>query len=311
MRNFGFRKKSQNFLPLLLLNIYEKSDTFFAMFFGKKSFSLCFIFLFFASILFAQNLTEAENNLIQKTLDARLKTRLYQNEDDAIEYMKDFRKSLEASGELENISEQAVLIIDNMINIEIYNYMYQKDMYSDSLKSFITTQYNKIVDFQKKESESEYSPWFYFSSGDIINSSMQFLSQGTAIKLGLQEKDDYDEVLTANPTLSFGLINAALWYFFAPAIGGGSKKTAFSYFERSLKSATSDYEKFYSRIYLSQIFFEDNDFEACENLLKECDEILPENVYTSFIRFLNKNNYSLLCYTNNREKVEKKLGIQK
>ena len=49
--------------------------------------------------------------------------------------------------------------------------------------------------------------------------------------------------------------------------------------------------------------------QSCEKLLKECDEILPENVYTAFIRLINKNNYSLLFYTNNREKVEKKLGI--
>lgn len=279
------------------------------MFSGKKSFLVCLVFIFLTSFLFAQNLTEEENSLIQKTLDARLKTRLYHNEDDAIEYMKDFKKSLEASGELNNISEQAVLIIDNMINIEIYNYMYQKDMHSENLKPFITSQYDKIVAFQKNNSVAEFSPWFYFSSGDIINSSMQFLSQGTAIKLGLQEKDDYDEVLKENPTLSFGLINAALWYFFAPSIGGGSKKTAFSYFERSLKSAACDYEKFYSRIYLSQLLFEEKDFEACEKLLKECDEILPENVYTAFIRLINKNNYSLLFYTNNREKVEKKLGI--
>lgn len=280
------------------------------MFYGKKFF-LGFVFLFFVSPFFAQNLNDDETGLIQKTLDARLHTRVFDNEDDAIKYMQDFRQSLEDSGELENVSEQTVLIIDNMINLEIYNYMYQKDMYSDNLKTFITDQYNKNVDFEETQKNVSYSPWYYFSRGDIYNSTMQFLAQSTAIKIGLQEKDDYDQLVESNPEMSFGLINTALWYFFAPGIGGGSKKTALSYFERSLKSAACDYERFYSRVYLSQVLFEDKNYDECSRLLKECDEILPENVYTAFIRFLNNNNYSLLTYTNNREKVEKKLGIQK
>ena len=138
---------------------------------------------------------------------------------------------------------------------------------------------------------------------------MQFIPQATAIKLGLKEKDEYDSVVEKNPSLAFGRINRALWYYFAPAIGGGSKTVAKADFEKAVECAASDYEKFYSRIYLSQVYYDDGNLSDCKKLLEECDKILPGNVYTSFIRFLNDNKYSLLFYTNNREKVEKKLGL--
>lgn len=274
-----------------------------------KKLSVIFVIfaaLFFTS-LYANDFSESENALIYRTLDARLKTRLCKNEDEAISQMKAFRDSLEKENVFAKVSDEVSLILINMINLEIYNYMYQKDMNSSELKPFIITQYDKITDFQNKNKSDTLSAWFYLSSGDVMNSSMQFLSQSAAIKIGLQEKSDYDLITEKNPEFSFAKINRGLWYYFAPAIGGGSKKIAKEDFLAAVKYATSDYERFYSRVYLSQLYYDDGMKNDCTILLDECDRILPENSYIPFIRFLNENEYSLLYYTNNREKVEKKL----
>ncbi|MBR1640649.1 MAG: hypothetical protein IJ688_14840 [Treponema sp.] len=271
-----------------------------------KSFFLA-LFIFISSNF---SLSADNAQLVHRVLDARLKTRLCQSSEEAIDFMDSFRKSLEAEGLFSSLDEETGLVIDNMIALERYNYMYEKNLSSSDLKPFILSQYDKINAYKDshEDKKSDFSAWFILSSGDVINSSMQFLPQSTAIKQGLREKDEYDKVVEKNPDLSFGLINAALWYYFAPAIGGGSKATAKNYFERAVKSASCDYEGFYSRIYLSQVYFDEGDKDSAEKLLDECDEILNGTKYVSFIRYLNQNDFSLMYYTNNREKVEKKLN---
>ena len=283
----------------------------------KSMKKLSFIFVitlaiqFFApSFLQAQvksSLSENEKQLIIRTMDARLSTRLCSTPDEAIKKMEEYKNSLNL--DKVSLSEEAYLIIENMIILEEYNYMYAKNMKSPELKPFILAQYQKIADFKSAHEGQTFTPWFCLSAGDVINSSMQFIPQGTAISLGLKEKEEYDSIVKSSSDLSFGYINAGLWYYFAPAIGGGSRKIADQYFKNAVKIASNNYEKFYSRIYLSQLYFEDGNFVTCQALLSECDEILPGNLYTPFIRFLNDSKYSLLYYTNNREKVERKIGI--
>ena len=275
----------------------------------KKAFSFFVILFCVIFSITSKDFSENENNLIFKTLDARLQTRLYETPGKAISSLNEFKAAIEADADYINAGEEVKFVVQNMIVLETYNYMYAEDMNSKELKPYILEQYEKIENFEKLHKSEEFSAWFYLTSGDVINSSMQFIPQATAIKLGLKEKDEYDSVVEKNPSLAFGRINRALWYYFAPAIGGGSKTVAKADFEKAVECAAADYEKFYSRIYLSQVYYDDGNLSDCKKLLEECDKILPVNVYTSFIRFLNENKYSLLFYTNNREKVEKKLGL--
>ncbi len=268
----------------------------------RRFFTFSFILFGAFFTLFSQDL-----NLIHRVLDARLQTRLCDSPDQAIAAMDSFRSSLEKEGLLNNSNTEANLIIDNMIALERYNYMYEKNMAGPDLKPFILAQYDKINNFKDSCDDSNFSHWFVLSSGDIINSSMQFLSQATAIKQGLREKEEYDLVVKENPKMAFALINSALWYYFAPAIGGGSRTIAKSYFQRALDCSACDYESYYSRVYLSQVLYDEDDKAQAKKLLDQCDEILPGTNYIAFIRYLNDNNFSLMYYINNRDKVEKKL----
>ena len=77
---------------------------------------------------------------------------------------------------------------------------------------------------------------------------------------------------------------------------------------KAVENASNDYEKFYSRIFYSQMLYDLGQKEECNKLLDECDEILKGNVYTESIRYVNNNGFSFLYYNNNRDKVEKKIG---
>lgn len=259
--------------------------------------------------MYSEDLTSAEVSAIQKVMDSRLKIRNYENIDDALKFLNEDQKNFEASSEYKALGNEARLIVENMYILEKYSCMYQKNMKSPELKPYILAQYDKINEYKDSNEGKDFSPYFILSSGDVINSSMQFIPQSLAIKQGLREKDEYDKLVNENPKLSFGFINRGLWYYFAPSIGGGSKSVGKTDFQKAVECAACDYEKFYSRIYLSQVYFDEGDKSKAASLLSECDNILPGNVYTSFIRKLNANNYSLLYYTNNREKVDKKLGL--
>ena len=261
------------------------------------------LILFNVNNVFAQNV-----QLIHRVLDARLSTRLCKTTDEAIAKMDALKADLIKERVLKNQNTEEELIVENMIHLERYNYMYEKDMKSAELKPFILAQYDKINAYKDSNPDLNYSPWFILSSGDVINSSMQFIPQATAIKMGLREKDEYDKVVKENPKISFALINSALWYYFAPAIGGGSKSIAKDEFKNAVEYAQCDYERFYSRVFLSQIYYDEGKKDECKTLLDECDKILSGNVYIPFIRMLNNAGYSLLYYTTNREKVDKKLG---
>ena len=80
------------------------------------------------------------------------------------------------------------------------------------------------------------------------------------------------------------------------------------YFSRASECAANNYEKFYAYVYYSQFLYENNEMETCEKYLKKAEELLPDNRWTPFIRKMNKKSYSVLDYSNNRDKIEKKIA---
>ncbi len=275
----------------------------------KRAYSILFLVicnLFILSPVFSES-----KDFLTRVLNAKLHTRVCENPEEALVYLKNFKAELEAENAFADKDSVDCITLSNLLNNEIYIYMYETDASTQELKDFILAQYNEIEAWKENHGEDEYTQWFILSTWDVVNQTMQFIPQTTAIRLGLKEKQEYDSLVKNYPDFSFGYMNAALWYYFAPGIGGGSKSTAIEYFKKSVETASYDYEKFYSRIFYSQTLYDKGDKETCKRLLKECDAVLPNNVYTPFIRFLNDNGFSLLYYTNNRDKVEKKIGKYK
>ena len=99
-------------------------------------------------------------------------------------------------------------------------------------------------------------------------------------------------------------INLGLWYYFAPAVGGGSKAKAGEYFLKAAESGQSDFEKFLAFVYLSQVEFYSGKKDECESHLNEAEKILPENSFTAFVRYVNNAGFSYIEYTDKRAKVQ-------
>lgn len=261
------------------------------------------IFLFSGLMIFA--LSPAEDEYIQKILSFRLSLRTYASADEAIEKIHEFEESQRE--EIGRLGEEARLVSENMLRTAEYNCEYEKDVKSKKLEKILRATFEKILAHNESHKKEGLSDIFIISSADIINSMVQFLPMSEAMKLGLQEKKDYDAVLEKNPEMSLALINSALWYYFAPSFAGGSTKKAEGLFRNAVKYASNDYEKYYSAIYLSQFLFEQKDFSNAGVYLSDAEKILPGARYVPFIRKINSLGFSLYDFNDNRkrEKVQK------
>lgn len=273
----------------------------------KKCLFLGAVFFSVFIPVFADKFTSFDDSIINQVMDFRFNARSYESPDRVIKETKAFHKQMLEPEIQQQLSSEAKITVENILNLVEYSAMYEKDPQNPELKPFILHQYKLIEEWNNCHPAEQANPYYTLTAGDVINSSMQFLPQTQAIKLGLEEKKNYNFVIEQNPDFSFGYINTALWYYYAPAIGGGSSATAKEYLEKAVNCAKSLYEKFYSNIYLSQFFFEKKDMNLCEKYLSEAEKLLPSNRYTAFIRKINKINYSILFYNSNREKVDTKL----
>jgi len=267
--------------------------------------------LFSVLVLFQASAKEfgpEENALIQKIFDFRLRLRTLDTEDECIEKIIEYRNSL--SDEMKTFSEEAQITCTNMLSTAQYNCEYAKDMKSPNMEKILRPQYEKIIQFTRADKASDPNPWFILTSADILNSMMQFLPQSESIKIGLQEKKDYADVIKKNPTMSFAYTLSGWWYYYAPAIGGGSKKLSKDFFISALKYAKSDYDKFYGNINLAQFYFEEKNTAECEKLMEEAEKILSGTRYVQFLKSINAIGYSLFDYNMNsrRDKINQKLA---
>lgn len=275
----------------------------------KKFYILFLIFLLFINNIFPkENLSDKENSYINNILDFRLQLRTYNNIDECLVNLEKYQNEIYKSSDYKNFDEETKLIIDNLLTVAKFNCIYENNIHDNQLKPLILNQFEKIIEYNEQVTLENRNKWYNVTAYDVINTSLQFLPTKDAIIYGLEEKDSYNFMMKKYPDFSYLFINSGLWYMFAPAFGGGSDEKALNYFRNAIYSASSNYESYYANIYMSQLLFERKMYEESEKFLNKADLIIPGNKYIKFIKKLNDNGYSLYYYTNNKEKVDKKLG---
>ena len=154
----------------------------------------------------------------------------------------------------------------------------------------------------------ESTGWLYATAGDILSSSLQYLSIKKAMQEGLTIKKYYDMALEEDPGFVFCLINIGQWYFHAPVVSGGGKGKALNAFKKAESSAKNDIELYYAKLYLSQSYYEDGNKKKAAELLEECEALLPGSGSVKLFKKLNENGYHYFEYPENRRKIDSKLA---
>lgn len=294
--------------------IYSVTDNYF---FFVSNYIIVMKFPFFLFFLFTlfpvsaiANLNPYENECLEFVTDFRWKLASCEKSSSEIymecenlkaQYQNDFNE--------EKISNEVLLCIENILTWESFNYLYNEDNENcGNLKEMITSQYEKIRAYFKKTGNNGHSKWLYVTAGDILSSSLQYLSIKKAMQEGLTIKKYYDRALEEEPGFVFCLINIGQWYFHAPVVSGGGKGKAMDAFKKAETSAQTDVEKYYAKLYLSQSFYEDGKKARAAELLDECEQLLPGSSSVKLFKKLNENGYHYFEYPENRRKIDSKLA---
>lgn len=274
----------------------------------KKIFALCLLFASFFAFADIQ-MSEFENSFMEEITNFRWRLALCASNDEKALLCDKFSEYTNSENVSENLSEEILLSANNILTWEKYNALYEKNPDDKSLEEFLTAQYKKIRAYFKANKKKEHSKWLYVTSGDILSSSLQYLSLKTAMTEGLTIKKYYDNALEADSDFVFCLINIGQWYFHAPVISGGGKGKAFKAFLHAEEVSKTEAEKYYAKLFLSQSFYEDGQKQKAAELLDECEKLLPGSKTVEFYKLLNENGYYYFEYPQNRKKINKKLGL--
>ncbi len=160
--------------------------------------------------------------------------------------------------------EQEKLIFQTLVYIERYenfNSRSNRAEYRKQAKELMKRNHH-IIDSRGFEKTSK---WTYYLSGDITSYYMTRSIPATLL-YGLRVKSWYQEAIKKDKYMPMPNVSLGNWYFFAPGIMGGSKKTAGECYKRALEGAKVTGEKYLIYLYYSQYLFDKKDKKAASYL---------------------------------------------
>lgn len=270
----------------------------------RKLFSIVFLFLLVEfSVCANSTLNTHDEKAVNDVMQFRL-TLLSLDCSTACNKITAYKQTALSDAEL---SEQAKLIIESFLILEQFNYIYEANQKDERLKDLILPQVKKLDDFIEANEATGINKWLYTIAGDTISCSMGFMPVGEAMKRGLVIKTYYLKAIEQDASFSYALMNAGQWFFQAPAIGGGSKDKAREYFERSVRSAKTPAEVFYSNAFLSQSRFDDGKKSEAAELLQKAESISPKSYLVDKMTKVNQLGYHYFYYIMHRKEIDKKI----
>lgn len=270
-----------------------------------------FSILIFAPRSFALDFPEYENSILQEVFRVRLEARKFSTNSESLEFVRNSRAKILSDSALEKISDEAKITFENFFVWEEFHFLWEENPEDSEAWKLLENQYEKNLRWKSSHPVESRNFWYSLGVYELANSFMPKMKLPDLMKVGLEEKKFYDSFLERDSENGVLCLNVALWYDYAPSFGGGSVSKAEKYLLAAVKNARTDYEKFFSNFYLSQLEFDRGESALCEKYFSAAQEILGESGFLKFTRGLNEAGFSYLEYTKNRGKVEKSLSRKK
>ncbi|MCR4939065.1 MAG: hypothetical protein K5930_03015 [Treponemataceae bacterium] len=229
--------------------------------------------------------------------------------DNAVEALDDYKKSFFDIESGYDYSYETELVIENYILLEKCDCLDEIIPDHPDKEPLLKEQKQKMSDWFKSHDQENLSSWFYCSYAAMISNYLEFQSLFTKMEEGLLVKEYLEKAIELDPKMSFAQVGLALWYYFAPAISGGSVKKALSYCEEAVRNARNDAELFVAKFYQSQCFLEEGKKAEYNTSMKALKEISPTGRKVALLEKLNDAGYTIFDYQDNRTKIQKKLGL--
>ena len=262
---------------------------------------------FFAAVFFVWNFSAAAEitPAAQKAVDDFMGLRMKiagLSSDAALAQVADFEKKMSVDSTFSSQEDRLVLV--NFIIMEKYNFLRKEKGSKEQLKKLLKELKEKNEAWFAANGEAKAGKWLLATSADVTSCYMSY-SLAEVMKSGMALRDKYKASVERDPGFSYGWNNLAQWYYWAPAINGGSDKNAREAFESAVKGAKTPAEKFFACVFFSQFLFEEKEFKKSSDLLDEAEAQDSKNPYVAFMRKINKDGDSFFEWNKKHSQMEK------
>ncbi|MBO4321231.1 MAG: hypothetical protein J5857_12260 [Treponema sp.] len=246
----------------------------------------------FTGHVFASAISGEAQKKIDEFMKLRMEITACSTQQEALSKVEAFEKQFQP--QKSSFNQEENLIIDNFIILEKYNCYSKMGWSSSNLRNIMKTQKEILEVYFKTNPRKQANKWLVCTYGDVLSCFMAF-SVGDVLKCGLTVKDCYDSVIKEDPSFSYGLTNAAQWYYWAPGINGGSKKKAGQYFEKAVSSARNSAEKYFAEVFYSQYLLENKQKEQSTVHLDNARALCPSSKTVQELKTLNASGKSMFA----------------
>lgn len=272
----------------------------------KHKILIYFIILFtLNSNIFSQTkqISKEANDYIDSFMNFRMELTKYKDKKTAATEVQKYKNLHPYS----SFTNQEKLIIDTFLLLEKYNYTWEDSSNNASLQNQLLNQIN-LNEKYITTNPAGTNEWLYVLTADTFSCYMSYNPVSGALKYGLKVKEYYEKCLSLNPKNSYCLTHYGQWFYWAPAVNGGSKKKAMSNFSLGLTYAKNNAEKFYAEIFMSQMYYDQKDKQSAKTHLDKAKTYCPASEYIKELENYNAEGYSLFTYSKKKAEDEKRVN---
>ena len=256
---------------------------------------------------FAGDFSAYEKTLLAEIYDMRARSRQEPDYLASQKFLEAYHQKILSDEVQSKISAEASLTFDNLLTLERWQYLWETDPKMKGLQEMITAQFNEIMAWNDTHPFAEQNVYLKLSSFDLINSTMQYMTRGQMIKLGLQEKKVYDKLLETDPDNCIVCLNTGLFYYNISEVLSGAKAKAKRIYERALQVASNNFEKYFANIFMAQMLLEEKDADGYNKCIVDAESAIPNTPYMEFVKAVNAKGITLYEYALHPIKIKQKV----
>lgn len=205
-------------------------------------------------------------------------------------------------------SEETKLILDAVLDLSALTF-YQADNSEDpQIQIIAEKQYKKLQNWIDNHKNETPNKWTYCLAAEAFDWYLVYLPIPQILAKGLLPKTYYLNALEQDPDMSYALCGLAQWLYYAPGIVGGGKKAACNYLEKSVNTAQTNADRYFSHLFYSQILFELKDTKGADQQLAAAETVQPGSRRITRFRQMNALGYSWFEFARDFEENRAKLS---
>ncbi|MCQ2592445.1 MAG: hypothetical protein MJ188_06630 [Treponema sp.] len=292
----------------------------------KRFFAICAFGLFGMVLLFGKELNGKDLQAVHWVLDAKYYVDNYEKSEEKLAFLT--QKEMEFRENYGDVSEEALIICKSIFILaketakisafynldESMGQANKKEKKDKAEKKERAAESEMVVMNCFKElkafaeNNSEMSACFNYHYKEVEFSTLPYLSTNEQLGILKNVIEDYRKIEEQNPKLSENLFMLGTVLYFVPKIAGGDKKEAKEKLILALENAGCLYEKNSALVMLSQIHFEDKEFDEAKKYLDEARKMNLKNKSVELIARANEAGYSMFRMENY---LKKQGGVNK